>query len=544
MSTDLSRTVLFTWDVPGVDSASTRIEGTVGTHTTIVGANGSGKSSLGYWFGVNTSPPVARIIAHRKLWFPSAGPAITAADRGQSQANMDSWSRETSSRYTDNAEHQRTNIVLFDLLTAIHNHDAATAERVRAGESIEEVDADLGAPPLERLNSILAAADLPVQLSAQADQTFNVVNSNNGATYPIFQMSDGEKSALLLAGAVLVAPENAVQIIDEPERHLHRSISAGLISAILEQRSDCHFIVITHDLDLADTLTLRPGRTFSLTGAKWAAGSVIGWDLREVEADESVPDVARRAILGGRRNVIFIEGGEASLDAALYGILLPKWQLQPSGGADQVTRNVTGLRDSPSLHWVNAVGLVDGDARSEQERSALASKGVSVLEVSEVENLYFLPECIKSVAASQADGLGKDPAALSAAAIEAALGALKREGVLERLALKTAAGVVRHQAMESVPDRLTPDDEMVHIELPSPYKAILERLREASAAHDLEALVREVPIRDTALRSQVSHALGFVSVSDYESAVRVRLARDTDLAVAIRSRLGSIASHL
>jgi hypothetical protein len=35
-----------------------------------------------------------RIIAHRKLWFTSAGPEITPAQRESTRTNINSWSRQ------------------------------------------------------------------------------------------------------------------------------------------------------------------------------------------------------------------------------------------------------------------------------------------------------------------------------------------------------------------------------------------------------------------------------------------------------------------
>jgi hypothetical protein len=45
-----------------------------------------------------------------------------------------------------------------------------------------------------------------IELRLTDAQTLNAVNSSSGTEYPIFQISDGEKSALLLAGEVLTTP--------------------------------------------------------------------------------------------------------------------------------------------------------------------------------------------------------------------------------------------------------------------------------------------------------------------------------------------------
>lgn len=535
--------VLLDWNVPGLSGHEvTLIQAVAGQHTTIVGANGSGKSSLGLWLNNHSdSVKVSRIIAHRKLWFQDAAPAITAADRVSYQTNIDHWSSDPNSRYVDYADAQRTNIVLFDLLGAVNAYNARATELFVNGASAELVSLKLGNPPLARLNDILASSGLAVVLELNHEtQTFDVVNLS-GARYPIFQMSDGEKSAVLLACEVLVAHKSSIQIIDEPERHLHRSVSSGLIGAILHERPDCHFVVVTHDLDLADALSVHPSTAFSLAKTEWTAGDATGWDLRRIQADEALPDAARRAILGGRRDVLFTEGVASSLDAELYRALLPGWEIQPSGGADQVVRNVGGLRDNSSLHWVNARGLVDGDARSDEERASLARKGIAALGVSEVENLYFLPAVIKAVARSHAEVLGKDADESSALAHEAAILALATEGTLERLAKKLTVAAIRRRAVDAIPDNFDTADTAVEIRFESPYSEILLELKAAVENGDLDRLVRLLPVRDTALRSQVARSLGFLSTADYQGAARVAMKNDEALADEVRHLIGAYA---
>ncbi|PYY61603.1 hypothetical protein DEJ30_16000 [Curtobacterium sp. MCPF17_003] len=538
--TEIATKVLLEWRVPGLPgSQMTPIQAVAGQHTTIVGANGSGKSSLGFWLSNHSdSVKVSRVIAHRKLWFQAAGPAITAADRVTYQTNIDYWSSTPDSRYVDNADAQRTNIVLFDVLGAVNAYNARATELFVNGASTEVVSQELGKPPLARLNDILIASGLAVVLEVNPEaQTFDVVNIS-GARYPIFQMSDGEKSAVLLACEVLVARKSSIQIIDEPERHLHRSVSSGLIRAILNERTDCHFVVVTHDLELADALSVHPGNTFSLAKTEWTAGDATGWDLRRIEADEALPDAARRAILGGRKDILFTEGVASSLDAELYRALLPNWEIQPSGGADQVVRNVRGLGDNPSLHWVNARGLVDGDARSDEERASLAKRGIVALGVSEVENVYFLPALIDAVARSHAATLGKDPEETSSSALGAALQALTAEGTLERLAKKLAVAAIRRRAVDSIPDDLDTGESFVEIRFESPYPEILAELEAAADREDLDRLVCLLPVRDTSLRSQVARSLGFLSPADYQGAARVALRDNAALAGEIRRVIG------
>lgn len=123
-----------------------RITAKSGQSTTVVGANGSGKSALGLWMEQNNggSSGIRRLIAHRRLWFQHAGPEITSAQRESTRANVMTWSRQHESRYLDHADAQRASVVLFDILARVNHENARMVEMYRSGASHQEVKAQLG----------------------------------------------------------------------------------------------------------------------------------------------------------------------------------------------------------------------------------------------------------------------------------------------------------------------------------------------------------------------------------------------------------------
>ena len=64
------------------------------------------------------------------------------------------------------------------------------------------------------------------------------------------QMSDGERSATIIAANVITAESESVLLIDEPERHLHRSVIEPFLSALFTFRKDCIFVIATHEIAL------------------------------------------------------------------------------------------------------------------------------------------------------------------------------------------------------------------------------------------------------------------------------------------------------
>ena len=532
--------VLHQWDVPGVSGeAPVRIVARAGHSTTIVGANGAGKSALGVWLNQNNgnSTQVRRLIAHRRLWFQTAGPAITSAQRESTGNNIINWDRQPDSRYLDHADQHRASGALFDVLARVNYENAQMVEMYRNGASPQEVEARFGPGMLERLNAIFRAAGLVIELKLTAEQTFNAVNSASKTEYPIFHMSDGEKSALLLAAEVLTATEGSVYIIDEPERHLHRSISAGLVEAIIADRRDSHFVILTHDLELAAALGRGPGQVYSLTRCIWS-GQAIGWELFPVDASAEIPESARLAILGGRRELLFIEGDKHSLDLRLYRLLFPNWTLFPAGGCDQVIRAVTGLRGSEPHHWLNARGVVDGDGRTEEEKTSLRERGILALPVSEVENLYYSDAVMEAVAVRQAESIDETPATLLTQARAAALKALREEGAPERFAKALTLAMSRRRVLEELPTSVDTSATSITVSFPSPYPDIRSRIAALLDSDDLDGLIQLVPIRDTAMRDRVARALRFQKFADYEAAARALIRKNEILAAKVRGLIG------
>jgi energy-coupling factor transporter ATP-binding protein EcfA2 len=510
------------------------IEAVPGEVTTIVGANGAGKSALATLLAAQIPPEKRRrVLAQRKIWFQNSGPNISASGRESVTSNMNYWDTSPDSRFVDHADGQRTDVALFDLLGKIAAEDHRIAELSQIDRrSPEEIDAIVGDRLFQVLNSVLERAGLTVLVKTTDKQTFAAVHRTLGTVYPIAQMSDGERSALLLAAEVLIAPENSIVIMDEPERHLHRSVSAGLIEALIDARNDCSFVVLTHDLDLALVLSVRPGRVFASLAVEWNGNEAVRWDLEEVTTDSPLTEAARRAILGGRRRVLFIEGEVGSLDYSLYSLLFPSWTIAASGNCEWVIRSVEGVRSANGYHWVEAAGIVDGDGRSEQECDALLAKGVHPLKVSEVESLYYLPEVLAAVAAKVAVVDGEDPEERIRDAQAAGLMALASNGGMDRIAKKLATDEISRTIVAAIPTDVAQTE--IRISLPSPFEAIKNRLESTLAANDYEGLIRFASIRDSAFRSKVAAEIGFPRFERYQKAALVAVAESPQLLALLR----------
>ena len=158
-----------------------------------------------------------------------------------------------------------------------------------------------------------------------------------GNRYDAKELSDGERVIFYLLGQCLLAPRDALVIIDEPESHVHRSILAKLWSAVEDARPDCTFLFITQDLDFAAT---------RVNARKiWVKGyDGREWDWEEIPGDIDLPEAVIFEVLGTRRPVLFTEGDRKGLDQTVYSLLYSEATIIPRGSSQDVVTSTRALR--------------------------------------------------------------------------------------------------------------------------------------------------------------------------------------------------------
>jgi hypothetical protein len=531
------------WAVPSQDGTEhLALSVYAGETLVFVGPNGAGKSALSFWLSVNKggSPaPTIRVIAHRRIWLSSAGVEMTTSQRTQHEANFAHWDSEPNSRITVVADEQRSAKVLYDLLAKVNARNALAAGRYDRGE-VAAADDGVEESLLAKLERVFAAAGMTLRFRVTDIGGFDAV-TEAGTTYPISQMSDGEKGAFLLASEALLAPPGSVLLIDEPERHLHRSISSDFIVALTLERPDAGFVLFTHDLDLLGKLDATSTTVCTVSAVSWNGQEPSGWAIRMEQGKLNVPDSVRQAILGGRSKLLFVEGEVSSLDFALYRLLFPDRTVVPCGGGDGVKQAVAGLDESESFHWVDGRGVLDGDARSADEVAAMAAKKILVLPVNEVENLYYLSWIVDAVAEHQGMTLGEDGALMAADARAAALTSLNDQNI-KHLASENAIKVLRQHAMAQLPaaNELMQAGPTVNINLESTYQTQEADLRDCIDGADYDGVVERFSVRSSGFLTALAKRLRFLNHADYEKAVRARLRNTPELLDRLRNVVGEL----
>lgn len=383
----------FTFQVPNFSQEPVAIELKPGSSTFFVGANGSGKTRLAAQAESQWGEKAHRISAHRSL---SLNPAVAKiselkartglrfgyadAPKGQGPAHR------AGSRWGSKAETFLLNDFDF-LVQALFAEQSNVALRTHNAAHAGNLD-KLELTRFQRLIAIWNRI-LPHRALQVSGDDINAA-ADGQQPYSAAEMSDGERAVFYMLGQVLVAEPDSVLIFDEPELHVHRAILGRLWDEVEVARPDCAFLVITHDLEFAAS---RAGQKFVIRRYQMPGQ----WEIEQVPEDTGFSEEVATLILGSRKPILFVEGTGSSLDLAIYRACYPDWTVLPRGACENVIHAVATMRHNASLTRITCSGIVDADDYSDNDKKQLASLGVAVLPVSEIENLFLLPDIAAAI---------------------------------------------------------------------------------------------------------------------------------------------------
>ncbi len=354
-----------------------------------IGANGSGKTTLSNKFKSYLQNNGVVISAQRILLVPDfdsiANPSTTANQLKQTQV------RDKTNKNAREFSHlqQEFGIVLKNLLaeniTAGNTYRKKSIELVEEGKPLEEPRLTNLDKTLSIWNSLIDHRNIDC-----ADGMNIIAKSDDGRSYSAVQMSDGEKVMLYLIGQVLQAPQDGFIVIDEPEMYLHKTILKKLWDILENERSDCLFIYLTHDLDFATSRT---------TAKKIWIKSFDHPDKWEIEdiPNEEIPEPLMLELLGSRKNILFCEGRKGSIDDKVYSILFPNLTVMPVGSCFDVTNHTKAFNKLTNVN-TKALGLIDSDHHDSLRLDSLKEEDICSFRVAEIENLFLDTDFLKILA--------------------------------------------------------------------------------------------------------------------------------------------------
>lgn len=375
----------------------------VNSNVVFIGSNGSGKTRLGSWIEqqLQNSIIVHRISAQKALNIPDFAQLknLEQAEKDLLIGNADpkvQASQKSIYRWGGNPATFLLND--YDKLLSLLFAKTAERDRIHTAETKErETYIPITDAPIDTIVKIWSDIMPHRQISFNDGKV--MVRKEEEPEYHGKEMSDGERVALYFIGQCLCAPENAIIIADEPEIHLHKALVDKLWNTLEELSQNKLIIYITHDLDFAASRT--DANKFWVKN--YNGGNLWEWD--NVPEDDNLPAGLMLEILGNRKNIIFCEGENGSLDTAIYQLVYPSYHIIPRGSGQKVIEATRALRANDNIHHLSALGIIDSDYKEEEQKEALRDYGVHTISVAEIESLL----CVEPVLRIIAEHLELDP---------------------------------------------------------------------------------------------------------------------------------------
>ena len=532
--------------IPLVETEPLTIPLEAGSGLFILGPNGSGKSALVQHAVISLGAQnVRRISAHRQTWMESGAIGLTPQNRRQYGQQHDNEEPNPVYRWREWNPQRQLSSVMFDLVAKSNDQERRIAKQARAG-NYTEMEKIVNDEPgvFDQINELLDIANLAVTIENSEGENLFARRKGSEERYDIAQMSDGERNAVILAANVLTVNPGTVLLIDEPERHLHRSIIEPLLSALFGQREDCAFIVSTHEVALP--MANSEAAVLVVRSCQWDGNRASAWDAKLIGRDANLPEEVKRSILGSREKILLVEGQPQSPDMQLYSALFPDVSVVPVGSCDDVIKAVEGMRNSSDLHDVEAFGLIDGDNRDSADASRLTEKGIYSLNAYSVESIYFCSDAMNAVAQRQAESLGRDADQMVEGAKGRALDELVKGNFAERMAARLCERKVREELQSQMPDWRTISINPSHtitLDTGKWHQEEISRFQKLLVDKDLEKIIARYPVRETGILGSITSAFE-LNKKNYQDTLISRVRTDADLAVKLRQLIQPLADAL
>lgn len=360
----------------------------------LLGANGSGKSSLASYLKVSLRINSLIISAQKLLFIPSFNSLQNPTNTRSTLTTQQNINNNLKWSYSAD-----DHIVSLTPLTNMTNHFKILLSNLLAERSKEE----------HEFYEEYKKDSKTIQRESKLDKVINIWNSifqhrtifcdhltlgvktkDTQERYEANFMSDGEKVALYYISEILQAPQDALIIIDEPEMYLHKTVLSRLWDTLELERSDCKFQYLTHDIDFATTRT---------DAEKYWIRSYNNpdrWSIEKLDNDNDLPENLLLELIGSRKNILFCEGDIGSTDEEIYKLMFPNFTVKPVGSCTNVI-NFTRAFNKISNLTTQAFGLIDLDHSPTDRSIKLSEDRIYSLQVAEVENLLLEEDLLKLI---------------------------------------------------------------------------------------------------------------------------------------------------
>lgn len=530
--------------------ANASFQSTIGTVTIgfsrgstilVAGPNGVGKSALLYQIYRALPQGTATYIpGHRQINLNSG---LEQGGQDADQLLMNTYNNyDAFNRYKGAWSEDLLRSAIRTLMHAESAFNRDFRQSVASDKPGSVSSAALKNSPIDTLNLIFSNSNLPISFTI-TDR--GITAERSGLRYGVDALSDGERASLFLAATIIVQRSNTVLLIDEPEKHLHPSITGVLLETALRSRNDIALVVSSHDVTLIEQL--------NVDATLYVKGSTVisprpeqrSYDV-ELITDGTIPELLKADVLGSRSEILFIEGDERSRDAALYAKIYAGKKIITKGGCDKVIEAVSGIRSSNGLHWLEVFGLIDLDGRSPREINKLEKRGIFTLPTPTIENLFFLAEVQECFVEADRQMKGghtwEDRKANLAGAIAKAAPIARDEIVARRTCWIAQREISSHPL--SVKEVKAGNITNIAISVESIKTTVEKFVDEIIKLGDYQKILTDLPIKNTDIPEVAAKALGATSFKDYCDVVQRQIDIESPFGVRARDAIQAILPTL
>lgn len=357
----------------------------VDSTTVIIGANGSGKSSLINELRKNSIDEMYVLPAQKLLYF-----VLNIQERNNvtkekyiSESKQVDIKIDTIDLYPFQIENSISNTFTKLITLLVKDYTNIVTRRSRK-------EKDLPLTLWDRVEQIWNQIFPEIIFELEPDDRVVKVEKN-GSKYSINGLSDGERCILFYIGNVLLAPENSYIIVDEPETFLNAAVYNELWDLLISERPDCQFIFASHNMDFVQS---RTNVTY-VWCKKFEAPYDLNYEL--LEKSQEVPLSLLTEVSGTRKPILFCEGTKTSIDYQIYSKLFSEFCfVKPVQGHKQVIQHTKAYNNLQHLHGNTAYGIIDNDWMNESSIQEQKEQNIFVLPFNEVEMMLVDEAVVKS----------------------------------------------------------------------------------------------------------------------------------------------------
>ena len=358
----------------------------VDSTTVIIGANGSGKSSLINELRKNSIDEMYVLPAQKLLYFVSNIHDRNGISREryiQDLKKVD-LKYETIDLYQTKIENDFSNKFTKLITLLVKDYTNIVTRRSRK-------EKDLPLTLWDRVEYIWNQIFSEIKFELEPDDRVVKVEKN-GSKYSINGLSDGERCILFYIGNVLLAPENSYIIVDEPETFLNAAVYNELWDLLISERHDCQFIFASHNMDFVQS---RTNATYI-----WCKKFEAPYNLEYQKLDDSLnlPLKLLTEVSGTKKPILFCEGTKTSIDYQIYSKLFSEFCfVKPVQGHKQVIQYTKAYNKLKKSHGNEAYGIIDYDWMDGARIQNYKKKNIFVLPFNEIEMFLIDEEIVNYV---------------------------------------------------------------------------------------------------------------------------------------------------